>query len=94
MDDPTPRSKKDRETECVLGGSCSQASSPHLYSIAYVVIYLQERYRYTCSHSTRIRKILLNLGFVLTPKRIQLDNLMHADLEGVSDLPKESFDLL
>jgi hypothetical protein len=28
MDDPTPRSKKDRETECVLGGSCSQARAP------------------------------------------------------------------
>jgi len=28
MDDPTPRSKKDWETECVLGGSCSQARAP------------------------------------------------------------------
>ena len=28
MDDPTPRSKKGRETECVLGGSCSQARAP------------------------------------------------------------------
>ena len=28
MDDPTPRSKKGRETECVLGGSCSQAWAP------------------------------------------------------------------
>jgi hypothetical protein len=31
MDDPTPRSKKDRETECVFRGSRSQARAPFLF---------------------------------------------------------------
>jgi hypothetical protein len=34
MDDPTPRSKKDRETECVTGGSCSQARAPILFALS------------------------------------------------------------
>src|SRR5579863_2807097 len=44
MDDPTPRSKKGRETECVLGGSCSQARA--LIFILYLVrTRLNLRYR-------------------------------------------------
>ena len=31
MDDPTPRSKKDRETECVFRGPRSQARAPFLF---------------------------------------------------------------
>jgi len=34
MDDPTPRSKKDRETECVFWGSRSQARAPFYFICA------------------------------------------------------------
>jgi hypothetical protein len=31
MDDPTPRSKKDRETECVFRGLLFPSKGPHLF---------------------------------------------------------------
>jgi len=33
MDDPTPRSKKDRETECVFGGFLFPSKSPLFFRI-------------------------------------------------------------
>jgi hypothetical protein len=33
MDDPTPRSKKDRETECVFRGFRSQARAPFFFRL-------------------------------------------------------------
>jgi hypothetical protein len=45
MDDPTPRSKKGRETECVLGGSCSQARAPIFFIPSLGTRFLRMAYR-------------------------------------------------
>src|SRR5579863_10722667 len=47
MDDPTPRSKKGRETECVLGGSCSQARAPIYFDFIFGSAFLSDRSPHT-----------------------------------------------
>jgi hypothetical protein len=53
MDDPTPRSKKGRETECVFRGLLFPSKGPHLFYSIMRTCFLWMAYR-ICKARTRL----------------------------------------